>query len=85
MLSRMSVRMVGSEKGGAVYEDAVDELRESDEPTSDDQYHFLVIQQRTGNPSGLDGLVLQPTGVRKGQFRRCGLLRLNLADSCSED
>lgn len=81
LLPRMDVTNAGSVQDGAVYEDAVDELCESDESTDGHEYHLSMIQQRNDALRGLDGLVLQPTGLQRGQFRRCSLLQLNYDDS----
>ena len=79
--SRVSVRMGGIERSGIVYEDVLEELQESDEPNGGHQYHIFVIEFTLGNPNELVGLVLQPTGVRNGQFRRCGLVRITLSET----
>lgn len=79
--SRVGVRMGGLERSGAVYEDVLDELRALEETSGGHQCHFFVIEHHSGNPNQLIGLVLQPTGIWKGQFRRCGLLRISLTEA----
>ena len=66
--SRVGVRMSGLERSGVVYEDVIGELQASDETIGGHQYHFFVIDLQSGKPVTLEGLILQPTGMRTGQF-----------------
>ena len=79
--SRMSVRMGGLERSGVVYEDVRGELQALDEPIGGHQYHLFVIEIELSNPNRLVGLVLQPTRMHNGQFRRCGLAHISLTEA----
>ena len=79
--SRLGVRMGGTERSGVVYEDIHDKMQASDETIGGHQYHLLIIQLESGKPATLEGLALQPTGIRNGQFRRCGLVYISLTDT----
>ncbi|KAF6233270.1 hypothetical protein HO173_008561 [Letharia columbiana] len=79
-LSRVGVRMGGLERSGVVYEDVLGELQASEETTGGHRYHFFVIELQLGNPNTLVGLMLQPTGIRNGQFRRCGIVHMSLTE-----
>lgn len=78
--SRVGVQMGGLERSGVVYEDVLGAMQASDESPGGHQYHFFVIELQLGNPNQLVGLVLQATGTRNGQFRRCGLLHISLTE-----
>ena len=79
--SRVCVRMGGLEMSGVVYEDVLGELQASDQTTGGHQYHVFVIEHQSGNPKTLAGLILQPTGLQTGQFRRRGLVHLSLIEA----
>ena len=79
--SRLGVRMGGLERSGVVYEDILDDMQASEEIIGGHQYHFFVIELQLGNRNRLTGLVLQPTGVRSGHFRRCGLMHVSLTET----
>lgn len=78
--SRVGVRMSGLERSGVVYEDVLGELQASDKTIGGHQYHFFVIELQSGSPKTLAGLILQPTGIQIGQFRRRGLVHLPLIE-----
>lgn len=79
--SRVGVRMGGLERSDVVYEDVLGEIQASAETVGGNQYHFLVIELQLGNQKTLEGLMLQPTGIRTGQLRRCGLVHLSLNEA----
>ena len=79
--SRLGVRMGGLERSGVVYEDILDDMQASDEIIGGHQYHFFVIELQLRNTNSLRGLVLQPTGVRSGHFRRCGMMDMSLTET----
>lgn len=79
--SRLGIRMGGIERSGVVDEDILDNMQASGETIGGHQYHLLIIELQPGNPNMLAGLALQPTGIQRGQFRRCGLVHLSLAEA----
>ena len=79
--SRLGIRMGGIERSGVVDEDILDNMQASGETIGGHQYHLLIIDLQPGNPNMLAGLALQPTGIQRDQFRRCGLVHLSLAEA----
>ena len=79
---RLGVQMGGTERTGVVYEDIFDQMQTSDKTIGGNQYHLLIVelQSGVGQYGGIAGLALQPTGIRNGQFRRCGLVDIPLTD-----
>ena len=78
--SRVGVRMGGVERSGVVFEDIIDGMEESDVAPGGLEYHFFILELKSGTPYSLQGLVLQPTGITRGQFQRTGLLNLFLIE-----
>lgn len=83
--SRVGVRLGGLERSGLIYEDVLGELEASDDTIGGHQYHFFVIELESRNPGTLPGtlagLILQPTGIQIGQFRRRGVVHLPLNEA----
>lgn len=79
--SRLGIRMGGVERSGVVDEDILENMQVLGETIGGYQYHLLIIELQSGNPNMLVGLALQPTGIQNGQFRRCGLVHIPLAET----